>query len=75
MRNMALWAFGLQGNKPHQRRLPEKRQRHQRETEYSIRVIRRETMNKKGVLVKKRGKKLPRQFKCIKNSHFHPKNP
>jgi hypothetical protein len=72
---MALWASGLQGNKPHKRRPPEKRRKEQKRIEYRVVVIRRETMNKKSVLVKKRGKKLPRQFKCIKNPHFHPKNP
>lgn len=65
----------MQGNKPHKRRPPQGREKRTRNREKSIRVIRRETMNKKGVLVKKRGKKLPRQFKCIKNPHFHPKNP
>jgi hypothetical protein len=46
---MALWASGLQGNKPHKRRPPEKRRKEQKRIEYRVVVIRRETMNKMSV--------------------------
>jgi len=41
----------------------------------SIRVIKEETRRKRVFIVRNRGKKLSRLFKCIKNANFHPKNP
>jgi translation initiation factor 1 (eIF-1/SUI1) len=41
----------------------------------SIVIIREETRRKGVFIVRNRGKKLSRLFKCIKNANFHPKNP
>jgi hypothetical protein len=59
----------------HSNHPPTRDKKNKRNRVKSIRVIREETRRKGVFIVRNRGKKLSRLFKCIKNSHFHPKNP